>query len=278
VIDPVDGRMRIGEEDFNLKTLGKWHRRQWDHAFAPLISTTRDSRRFVSPLDALSHALSLLEADAWASPEDLEAVLKIFCNKDPKRPGADEICQKGFEKGILARRIEDNKTWYRPARSFTEMADGYDPGADLMIDPHGNLRIKLETVPVHCIAALSRISRFRASDQGLTASPDPIRIARALPELRQTPLFRWLSKKPPSYRKAIAEVETHWGKHIVHRDLLVAKVKNLSLMVVLKKEFDGSAKMVFLPNDFIAFPVSQFATVQSIVIRNGFAVKTLDAS
>jgi hypothetical protein len=76
----------------------------------------------------------------------------------------------------------------------------------------------------------------------------------------------------------LGEVETHWGKHIVHRDLLAAKVKNLSLMVALKKAYNGSAKVVFLPNDFIAFPRNELSTIENLVTRNGFAVKTMDAS
>jgi hypothetical protein len=278
VIGLVDGRLRIGEEDFSLKTLAKWHRAQWDGAFTPLISATRDPHRFVSPLEAVSHALSLLEADAWALPDDLEAVLEVFCEKGRQRPGADDICREGFEKGSLARLIQGNRTWYRPARSYHEISVGYDPGAGLVIDPNGNVQIRLESVSLQCLATLSAISRFRADNHGLTASPDRILLGRVLPDIRHTPLFQWLSEKPPSFRDAIGEVETHWGKHIVHRGLLVAKVKNLSLMVALKKAYNGSAKVVFLPNDFIVFPRGQLSTIENLVTRNGFAVKTMDAS
>jgi hypothetical protein len=98
-----------------------------------------------------------------------------------------------------------------------------------------------------------------------------------LEDFRDDPLVAWIRESSEKFSRAFETMEKRWGRHIVHENLLLAKVKNLGLKVALEKTFkDG--KIVLLPDDFIAFPQSLLGQVQAVVSKNGFAVKTIQSS
>ena len=102
-------------------------------------------------------------------------------------------------------------------------------------------------------------------------------MGRVLDEIRDDPFMIWLTGVSESFGKAFQIVLKRWGRHIVHRNLVIAKVKNIGLKVALEKKFkDG--KIMFLPDDFIAFPKGLLYQVENLVIKNGFAVKTMTKS
>ena len=72
---------------------------------------------------------------------------------------------------------------------------------------------------------------------------------------------------------------TQWGKLIVHDNLLVARVTDLSLRVKLQKAFETTdeSQIIFLSGDYLVFPRAMRIEVEKIVRKAGHIVKTVQA-
>ena len=195
----------------------------------------------------------------------------MFC-KEKSKSDAHEICEHGWKKGCLVRRKKEGKTWYRKADAYLEIPNDSRHADYLHTDDMGNFIVDLNQIPLKCLETVSRISLFRIEDGRLTASPDIARIGRIFEKIRDDPLIFWLAQTSGAFAKTLHTVTKRFGRHLVHRNLLIAKVKNVGLKVTLEKTFrDG--KIIFLPGDFIAFPEKLLGQVENLVTNNGFAVK-----
>ena len=217
-----------------------------------------------------------LGPDEWIEPEEMQPIFQVFCRQRQKLK-AQPIFQHGWKKACLVRQKKDGRTWYRPAPPLNGRVDAANYQDFLSADGAGGIQVNLETIPLHGLEAVSRISQFRIAGGVLTASPDIVRMGRRFNEFREDCLTKWLAQSSDAFSDAFSTVSERWGQHLMHRNVLIAKVKNIGLKVSLEKTFkDG--RVIFLPGDFIAFPESVRHQVEALVIQNGFAVKTVDHS
>ena len=79
-----------------------------------------------------------------------------------------------------------------------------------------------------------------------------------------------------AFAGAISMIEQRWGKLVVHQNLLVARVRDLSLKVAIQKAFADSGKVVFLPDNFIAFPNDLTKKMEALVNKSGYVVKAIE--
>lgn len=75
----------------------------------------------------------------------------------------------------------------------------------------------------------------------------------------------------------MATIRKREGKTIVHDNLMIAAVKDLSLRVLLEKKFSNSKQVVTLSDEFISFPLNLLPEIEKIVNKSGHAVKYVDA-
>jgi hypothetical protein len=275
-----EGELRLGKRPFRAATLAEWQRACWakemDKAAKPAKSNSplsfRVTMKAVTPVDAaLLYILSRLGPEQWIDPAQLEPILKIFADKSSL--SATQICEMGWRWGCLARHVDGRITWYRlPPEEDAERAG---PGHSL--HPAGNdLLVDVQTVAYTDLESLAQIARLRVDKGNLHAEPDLIRMGQAWPTLRQHPLVEWLRAHAPAFRKAFKQVEARWGKRLIHENLLVARVNNLSLKVALERAFAGIPDVIFLPDDAIAFPATWRAEVERTVQKAGHVVKTIN--
>ena len=276
ILNLQQGRLRSGTRPFKAEHLSQWQKFAWSDAFLPMLSYTPDANHFVAPLDALMYAFDQLKTDQWATPQELTPLLKLFCRPE-KLPEAEKICAKGWQTGCLARQKKGSQHYYRPASSLIEIPATYQPDNDMRVLADGRVAINLQTVPYKYLESLARIAKVKANRHILTLEPDPVRLGRVVKEMRDEPLKRWLLKNSPLFAKTIRQMEKRWAKQIVHRNIDVAQVKDLSLTVALKKAFEKSGKVVFMPDGFIAFAPGMRTAIEAQVIKSGFAVKTVKA-
>ena len=95
-------------------------------------------------------------------------------------------------------------------------------------------------------------------------------------DIRQAPLMLWLRKNASSFADVISMIEQRWGKQIMHQNLLVARVRDLSLKVAIQKAFADSGKVILLSNDFIAFPNDLTKKMEALVNKSGYVVKGIE--
>jgi hypothetical protein len=100
---------------------------------------------------------------------------------------------------------------------------------------------------------------------------------RSKPETKPVaslPLADWLQKNAPAFHQAFETVRQRRGKTILHENLAVARVSDLSLKVALEKAL--GKRIVPLGEEFLAFPSAAVAEVERLVAHLGHVVKRVD--
>ncbi len=123
---------------------------------------------------------------------------------------------------------------------------------------------------------LTTLAHIGLDNGALLAYPSLVKLGRALPEQRNSPLSRWLAENIPAFGKVLETVSRQWGKTILHEKLLFARVRDLSLRIQLERELKD--KIVILNEHFIAFPLESRSSVEKVLKKTGFVIKTVKPS
>ncbi len=272
-IEIVRGSILISGHPFSTETLHNWQLLAWQRAsnsFKPDIPASLD------PVSAALSILGNLPSDQWVSNQSLEPVFKIYCFGG-RIPPADKILHQGWETGLLTRLKTDFATLYRLAPEI-DSADSPLPASVSWLEPapqNGTVKIDLRLIPFGQLELLNALMHLSAENGALLASPSSIKLGRATPQQRNSPLSAWLSENIPAFGKAIQTINAQWGKTILHENLLVARVRDLSLRVQLERELKDN--LILLNENFIAFPIESRASVEKVLKKTGFVVKTIKA-
>jgi hypothetical protein len=179
--------------------------------------------------------------------------------------------------GILSRLDINAVHHYRlaPAKQSTELIIPYPaalPWADITSNP-GAVKIDLRLIPLPDLDRINALARITVENDHLLALPSRTKLGRAAPILRNSPLSLWLAGQVPAFGKDLETVNARWGKTILHENLLAARVRDLSLRVQLEREMGQS--LIVLSDHFIAFPSEARSTVEKVLKKTGFVIKTI---
>lgn len=268
----LHGTLMMGRQPFSAGALAEWQQAAWQASLA--IKMPNDPVT-LSPVTTVQTILETLAPEAWVEPEQLEPALKVFCF-GASLPAAEKICAAGWKWGCLARLVENGLTRYRLPPSGRAAPPTLDPVAYLQPHLSGeSTLVDLRAIPFAALEQLTGLARLDVAYHNLVAHPDPIKLGRATPEARQSPLATWLHAHVPAFQLALDTVQERWGKIVVHNDLLVARVRDLSLRVQMERELDQ--RLVVLNDETVAFPRAWRAEVEKMVKKAGFVVKEVRA-
>jgi hypothetical protein len=276
-LNVTDKELCMGRKAFKAEYLRKWQRAGWAGALARQKADKSRAERFCLT-DAVSYALSLLRPEEWLAAGQLGPVLKIFCHGlhlDDVQQDPHKICHAGWMWGCLSRNVANNQTCYRMAGNYPKTGRDLPFTRYLRPGKEQDLIVDLTTIPYKDLETLAGISDFEVIGSQLTAAPNMVRLGRIFNSICQGPLTIWLKDNVSFFGDAIKKVKALWGKQIIHQDLLVAKVRDLSLKVAIEKSFSDPAKLIFLPNDFIAFPRGLLGEIERLVTKSGFVVRSI---
>lgn len=269
-----NGQLYIGDKLFKSELLQKWQRTAWSNAIQiETVKSSNASVYFQTPIEAVLYALSSLGADEWLTPLELSPLLKIFCS--PGVTDAERICQAGHDCGSLLKLTEAGIDYYRLPNvpTFSDM----EPGRYLHSDSVGAPEINLQKIPLESLDFMAQIANLKLHGQQLRISPNLAKMGRAMPSLPNHPLVEWLQENSRMFKDAVKLAAKRWGNLIIHQELLVAKIKDLSLKVLIRNTITDPEQLFFLSDDFIAFPSSQAATVEKLVNKAGHVIKWVNA-
>ncbi len=269
----VNAELRMGNEPFRATHLSEWQQACWRTSVSKKKTRTFRQEKDISPIQTSVYVFSQLGKNEWIRPGQLSLPLRIFCDTDIN---GEKICAAGWKWGYLARQKTDEGTYYRlPAQ---DAQDSTSPEHYLHAAPGHPLLVNLETVPYDSLELVAQISNVQVVDSGqahVAALPNVVKMGNALESIRHHPLTHWLRENVPDFRQALETVEQKWGKQILHENLLVAHVGDLVLRVQLEKAFPNPKDVVFLPNDYIAFPNHLLAAVEKVIAKSGHVIKTV---
>lgn len=281
----VNGELHIGPNPFQLKHLLAWQRARWAVAIpSDRDLSSREERRriirrskqgvIVPPIRVGTYAFAQLAEDEWIRPEQLSLPLRIFCAEAIE---GEDICTTGWRWGYLAKQEVDGTIYYRSAAKRAD--ENIEPEEYLQVSDGQDLLVNLETIPYQTIDYLNRTTELRVADADgpfLAATPSLTKIGRSLKSIQEQPLTPWLRENAPAFRHALEAAEERWGQQIIHKNLLIAKVDDLGLNVQLEEAFQNPRKVLFLPDDYIAFPQNMLREVKKVVTGAGHVIKEVE--
>lgn len=270
------GELRLGGNEFRAAQLLGWQKAGWAAALGVRKEPKSRTEGYVSPVDAVTYGLSQLREQEWILPEELSPLLKLFCHGG-EYPDARKLCRLGWEWGCLARQQVGEQTCYRLPGNYLDAGVDTDPSCYLVADQKQTLLVELRLIPYASLEYLARIAELHVVEGQLTASPNLVKLGRLMESVRDNPLARWLRENVRPFRRAMEKMAQRWGKQILHQELLLARVADLSLKVAIQRAFSDPGKLVSLPNDFIAFPRDLRGELERVVLKSGHVVKTVEA-
>ena len=133
--------------------------------------------------------------------------------------------------------------------------------------------IDLEIVPYDELELIVRIGNLRVEQGRLVLSPSIIKLGNLPEQVRHRKLLGWLRDHCGAFKRSLQKVEQRWGNYIVHNNLMIARVKDLSLKVAIQKLLSRPRQIAILPGDYIAFPEGLLPGVERLVVGSGHVVK-----
>jgi hypothetical protein len=268
----IDGVLTIDGKPFGLGELRRSRVKSWRKALGKAVK--HDDA--LSVAECVGLAVGRLAPCQWVAHEQLDEILRFL---DPKHSPAETrtMCENGWECGCLSRMRVGDSILYGPPPALT--ATGADPASYLSTSPQGGCTVDVEKIPIDDLETVAKISRASIDGGRLVLSPDTPRIGRHSCDVEKTAVGAWLRDRAPAYADAFDLVKRRAGRTILHSNLLIARVGDLSLRVKLKQSLGNDpANFVELHGDYVAFPRDSFEGVRRIVTKAGFAVKLISGS
>jgi len=177
----------------------------------------------------------------------------------------------------LARLEADGQIWYRLAPS--PLADDVLPDHYLDVTADSTVTVDLDNVPFETLERLVTISDQRPGPGRrpvLLVTPNLIKIGRATDAVLALSMVPWLQANSSAFRQTLETLQRRRGKTIVHENLLIARIGDLSLKVAVEKALGD--RIVTLGKDFIAFPYDAVGDIKRVVAKSGHVVKEVHQS
>ncbi|MEM6317119.1 MAG: hypothetical protein AAF960_05575 [Bacteroidota bacterium] len=269
--------------DISLKKL---QLQQWAAANGAAILKTKYFDDGKTLADFVLHYLQQLPAEKWFSEKSVSQLLSTWDapkkrneldidKKYPSRYEPKKWCEAGWKTGFLEKCTIASKSYYRLA---TESTAEIKFEHHLTIEAQGTIQIDLTTIPLSLLLPLNQVATFQTTSATANSlKPDLVNISSLPNEIWTHPLINWLQKNAPTFKEAFAQYKKKYGKEIIHQNLLVAKVTDLSLRVLIEKGLPKEGQLVVLSDEFIAFPPSVLPTIERIISKSGNVIKQVTA-
>ncbi len=260
------GELLLHDKPFRASKLIVWQQESWRQAMGTKKIGRQDSF-LKQPDEAVLSILADLPAEAWIDAEQLAEPLAIFCGR---KLDVTVVCETGWEYGLLSKRKAQSKNWVRLAPPPSPV-----PPQDCLTDSEqeNGVVADLTTVPFEMLEQVAAISDLKAGPEKakLLLTPNFFKLGRSNDGQLASGTICWLLEQTRSFAEASVRLSERRGKTILHENVYVAKVSDLSLQVAIKKALGPN--FVVLKNDFVAFPHGLLGDVQRVVKKSGHVIK-----
>lgn len=269
----VNGELLVGKRPFSVRNLRNVKIEEWERTVKLNINPESED---LHPVQLIFYALCRLKDNEWADPDTLVPLLKLALNSSTI-PDMGAVCRAGWVRACLEKIEREGKTLYRLPRKDDD-AEKQKPESYLDIRGGEAVGIDMEQVPLDALEVLSLVSTIKVQKGVLAAYPNFIKISHAPELINRHPVFLWLCEHHQSFRKVVQSVKERAGKIFIHNNLMLARIKDLSLKVSIEKSFPDGCQVVSLSDEYIAFPRNLLPDMLKIVKKSGHVLRTLEAN
>ena len=268
----ADGELLFGGKPYRAASLRAWPAAQLEALFP---SADKKQSSDFRPIPLLRYALSRLPENEWVAVKDL---LPLWTMAFPrtKMPDPQNVCAEGCRLGCFERTEHEGIHFYRLPR-LTDPWEDAPPGDFLSVQGPEEVQVDLDRIPLDALERVEEVSSFRIAAGSLRIVPNFLKTSHASLEAWAGPVFLWLRNHHPAFQRVAESIEQKRGKLIVHENLLVARIGDLSLKVMLEKKFGAPGQWADLAEDFVAFPQGLLPEIQSWLKKSGHVIKSIQA-
>jgi hypothetical protein len=265
------GQLLMGGQPFSETRLKNWQLA----SFATAAGYAKRERDQSSPITLLWYAFSRLKASEWAGAEGLLPFWKLALPK-AKLPEPQATCDLGCDWECLEKSVSQGASYYR-LRADKDLEAGLSPESYFETGDPKIVCVHLESIPFKVLEQLGRVANFQIQAGSLRVNPDLIKIGHASLDILEAAWFQWLQSHHPAFGEASKTCAARRGKLIVHHNLLIARVRDLSLKVMIEKKLGGPGRLVSLSPEYLAFPADLLSEIQPLLKKSGHVLKAIRA-
>jgi hypothetical protein len=261
----------INNAKFTEKQLQSWNTSLWVNNIK--ISKQSDSLPLGRLLDFF---LDRMDANQWFHPLSLIPLFETaFPDSDLPDPVSDfmeTLCEKGWRRGCLAKTAAGKTFYYRPGKNDT-ISPGLKPGDYLTAMDENTFAVDLNLVEYKSLEIITRICRMQITGSRLTGKIDFIRLSHCMEEIKQDPVFSWLHEHLAGVKDTAALIIKRRNKTIIHQNVMMAKISDLSLKIMIEKKFAATGDFISLNDAFIVFPPALLPEIRKLTKKAGHVIK-----
>lgn len=232
------------------------------------IKNVSDTVFFISLIIDLFDSL---ESDMWFNSNEIDPIIEVcLFGTETKLSGAD-VCEIAYNCGILCKHPNDNKLFQNTKQTYYT----YVKPDEYISDLNGKMALNIDKVPFSVIEVLSKSATFHIKGCDTLIEPSLELITKNIKKLQDNEIYNNLCNKLPLFANAGKTYKNLFGKRIIHRNLFVAKVSDLSIRMMLEKKFTDPTELVKLTDNYYAFPINNRKKIETMLNRSGFIIKEI---
>lgn len=293
-----EGDLTLGSRPFSVAAVNQWRQASWeseilkeqfklksfDHEPANIAITRGYQRlepeyRAATAIRPLLYAFAQLGPDRWISPDQLHVLLDVVY-AGAAHPSAETICQAGWKTGCLSRIEAGGREYYCMATAGTghtdEAPEAWLPAVG------GEIFVDLEHIPYAMLEILNQLADLRVAHGRVVVAPSLRKLAPAWSTVRDHFMVRYLRAQSAAFGTALKKLDVDWGRLVIHENLLVARVTDLSLRVTLQRALGAGdhehASLMMLADEYLVFPRGKLGEIEKLVKKAGHVIRTVGAT
>lgn len=238
----------------------------------------KNEKEMTMIVDAVLNLLDLLGPGQWLSAPDIRRIAGYALESLGKMHDANfkKICTEGWKAGLLWKIEEGPSVFYRPApdQFHRDGVEGNVSPECLQFTSPEKITVNPETVFPEETRKIGLFGNFVIKNGSLCIQPSFIDMARNFDKVGACPLLKVLCERSPSFDETFKKVKKKFGKIVIHDNISIFRIKDLSLLVNIEKKLSG--KCVKLSDQFLAVPRNLVPDVNKVVVKAGYATRTFE--
>ncbi len=213
-----------------------------------------------------------LSPDEWFRSLALQPILEfISCDSEPLDPA--KVCDIGFQYGFLKKTDSNGESLYAKSELFNKNNEQSPSPESYLKQEKDNFMVELSNIPYSVLEQLARYGSFSVFQNKLMLRFDFSSLVKMDADFLCSPLLSWMREKLPLLEHQVNQIQLKHGKILLHKNLILAKINDLRVKAQLAKACQNMKDVLFLPNDFLAFPQSYRPELERIIKKNGYAIR-----
>nr|NQU89841.1 hypothetical protein [Bacteroidota bacterium] len=267
-IGAKSGILKVGANAFSMSMLKK---KLFEQKLKENDTSIKNISETTFLISIVTDLFDSLKSNIWFNSDEIDTIIKIclFGTKFKLR-GAD-VCEVAYDCGILCKHPADNKLFQNTQQTYSAVAEPNE----YISDVNGKMELDIYRVPFPELEVLSRSAIFFVKDGKTLIEPSLELITKNIKKLQDNEIYDNLCNKLSQFLHAHKTHKSLYGKRIIHRNLLVAKVTDLSVRLMLEKKFTDPSELVKLTDNYYAFPVNNRKKIDAMLTRAGYMIKEI---